>query len=1169
MAQITLRDYLQETEDAIRSKRIDEALASCQYILAYFPEFLEAQRLLGEVYLAQGRLEDARNAFDWVLTNDPENVVAYCSRAQVSEHTSDYDTALDCYQQAYELSRGNSHIRQAFNQLSARAGQQGFMFSRAGLARLYMRGDLLAQAVQEWDIVLAIMPDRLDARTGLLEAYWRQGLYDRVSQLAEQILQDVPGCVKALLMLAHVMAPQDMLRSRDLIQRVCSLDPDLQMAHELFADHKKSLPGDPFLKLLDRPAATLGEPDRAAASVASSNGHLQLSGSNSSDSGTPSISDQLANWGGAENWNNESTLLKPRSDTPEQTPSAPSLPAAQADPAMPSWMSDDAFGRGFYASPDALSAPSEGSNAGLRPDASQSGSPSEAQWGNAVWNANTENQLPEGAPIPSEPWQSLQNVLNDISPEAARQMSDHGLDASPFSSPLQPPTPSDGSGSNWDLPGSLRQREAQQKSEPPISQEPASLPDSSNAINSSSSWSLAPQEAAKAPAPPAWLSMLTQAEPVQPVAPVSPFPDPATQYQPPVPTQVEPVQQIPVPTQAEPVQQIPVPTQAEPAQAESVATQDDDEDEMPDWARMMQSDDADGEEPDEDSFFGPAWLRSLGAMDEPGAEQPVSPPALEQPSAVSTPDITDSVEPVQPEPERPQQPEVPAQAEPVRQWQLAQEPQQPAANPSWMDWQSALESPPAAAINNSWWQESSEQYDPFAGTGQRQESQPVKEQSNSWLSNSGADAFSFAPQQQNEESQPIQSQPYSQPPFEPELQLPAAASMPDQPDPVTDDPWAKLSQQLQDKSIDYAWLEQLANGQQSSAPAEAPVPAVPVEPVSEESQHVQQEHSEQHVIATLEELDQRLRSRGFITLEPNSLASIAQSSESSAADHPMEEMIAAETDPQPEREEPAIEPYAEPSLYSAFAELSEAFKPQQATEQQAEPAWFAALQSEQHAQPELPAANVQNPVPVMPSPAVPVPPTPSQQSSFVSGPTGTIPFEPAPVPYEVSQPAPVARPNPLLDSELETTMKRPAVRLQPVKQRILAQELRPAPVTHPEYGQSRQGQQGQPGQQFNHEQAGYSTIDGNVSYRERLVHGYQAQLVGDYDNAMQEYRIIIRNAPELLSEVVSNVRALLKLAPKYSAGYRVLGDAYMRQGEYLQAMEAYNKALTMAKKARN
>jgi tetratricopeptide (TPR) repeat protein len=93
--------------------------------------------------------------------------------------------------------------------------------------------------------------------------------------------------------------------------------------------------------------------------------------------------------------------------------------------------------------------------------------------------------------------------------------------------------------------------------------------------------------------------------------------------------------------------------------------------------------------------------------------------------------------------------------------------------------------------------------------------------------------------------------------------------------------------------------------------------------------------------------------------------------------------------------------------------------------------------------------------------------------------------------------------------------------------------------------------------------------DINLSNKERLLRGYQLQLAGAYDDAMVEYRIIIRKAPELLSEVISNVRALLKLSPRYSAGFRVLGDAYMRQGEYLQAMEAYNKALTIAKKAKS
>src|SRR2546426_6539215 len=159
MSKTTLRDYLQTTEDAISSGRVEEALTNCQYILTHFPASLEAQRLLGEVYLAQGQLQEAQQTFDWVLTNDPENVIAYCDRALISERMEDLDTALDCYQQAYELSRGNSQIRQEFNALSAKVGQQDFMFSRAGLARLYMRGDLLPQAMQEWEAVLNASPD--------------------------------------------------------------------------------------------------------------------------------------------------------------------------------------------------------------------------------------------------------------------------------------------------------------------------------------------------------------------------------------------------------------------------------------------------------------------------------------------------------------------------------------------------------------------------------------------------------------------------------------------------------------------------------------------------------------------------------------------------------------------------------------------------------------------------------------------------------------------------------------------------------------------------------------------------------------------------------------------------------------------------------------------------
>ncbi|HEY7419552.1 MAG TPA: tetratricopeptide repeat protein, partial [Ktedonobacteraceae bacterium] len=290
MAQITLRDYVQETEDAISAGQIDNALTRCQQLLARFPEFLEAQRLMGEVYLAQGKMEEARRAFDWVLTNDPENALAYCNRALISERVSDFDTALDCYQQAYELSRGNSQIRSEFNKLSKRVGQQGFMFSRAGLARLYMRGDLLAQAMQEWETVLGSTPDRLDARLGLLEAYWRDGLYDQTEQLARQILNDVPGCLKARLLLAYVASTRDMEQAVGLLQQARALDPDLLMAQELFTNGTAS---EQFVRLLKQAPITFEADQNSAYQAALFTPQPPAQGGIASD---------IPTWSGFEAW---------------------------------------------------------------------------------------------------------------------------------------------------------------------------------------------------------------------------------------------------------------------------------------------------------------------------------------------------------------------------------------------------------------------------------------------------------------------------------------------------------------------------------------------------------------------------------------------------------------------------------------------------------------------------------------------------------------------------------------------------------------------------------------------------------------------------------------------------------------------------------------------------
>ncbi|MBA2288669.1 MAG: tetratricopeptide repeat protein [Ktedonobacteraceae bacterium] len=859
MIQTTLRDYLQNTEDALSAGRINEALEHCQHVLSYFPESLEAQRLLGEIYMAQGHLDAAQQTFDWVLTNDPENVIAYCNRALISERMEDLETALDCYQQAYELSRGNSQIRQEFNLLSARIGQQDFMFSRAGLARLYMRGDLLPQAIQEWEVVLATAPERMDARIGLLEAYWREGAYEQVEQLANQILEEIPGSLKALLLLAYAISSKNSARARELVQRAEALDPEITMAQELFSDLIASQPDNPFLALIKKNPVQLSTADAQDAQP--------VPAARSAD------------------------------NTPAPASALPSV--SDASPAEP------IFG---WNSPDIVVAPS-----------------------------------PDQQPVSEHP-------QSDLSADSW----------SSFSSPLEAWGQNEAGADSW-------------QSQLGIGHEL----ESGNGLHQVT-------KEAEHPTPPAWLDTLTRQERQQssgelsaPDAPTTPGPQPGQEDRPTpgalelaatASRQAEPEKQSP---KAQQDMELPFPFASE----------------------------------DNDIDMGwPEWLKSLGAEE------------IEKSSASESEELAaGALEQAEPVTRAAEATPIAHQAQPV----------------------ARIDEQPSPA----YWSE------PYA---QQAQSEPA----NPWL-----EQLSH--------------------PSEPEPANPWLSQLTHTPQPAYVDPWATPAASMEQAEPHNSWLEQLTV---SGARAEQPEAANPwlgqlAPPVAP------QPDMDQHVFTTLENLEYGLRSQGFVPLEPGALSSIAQETQS--------QELPASALAQPDRFEQPVANLADMAVPASPTTMP--------ATQPAEPLW---------------------------------PATPASRPDRVALPT--------------------YRADTVLDNELETTMKRPAFRLQPMQQR-------PALPMEQALFASNGPTSGSPAPK---------PVDGNLSYRERLLRGYQCQLAGAYDDAMQEYRVIIRNAPDLLGDVISNTRALLKLAPKYSIGYRVLGDAYMRQGEYLQAMEAYNKALTMAKRAK-
>ncbi len=948
MAQVTLREYLQGIEDTLSAGHVDDAVNKCQHVLTRFPESLEVQRLLGEVYLARGQMEDAQQALDWILTNDPENVIAYCDRALISERLSDFDTALDCYQQAYELSRGNRDIRQQFNMLSAKAGQQGFMFSRAGLARLYMRGGLLPQAIQEWDAVLSVSPDRLDARTGLLEAYWREGLYDEAEQLALQTLQDVPGCAKALLILAHITAPKNMQQAKEYVQRAELLDPDLLMAQELFEDMMMSQPGHPFLKLLRKAPTMLDtkqvstEPTSTKVSAEPVFAHVSASQEIPYAPEVPVYEMPTAinffEWNNLDSWN--SAIETPaKSEVQEQ----PNNDVA----ALPTW-SHDTFS-------DAWTLPVQ---------------PPQTQEPQKQETSSTAEQKLESFLIEPEP-----QIAYNVEQTAPVQPEDQIWNSL---SPIVEPNVDE----VWQ-----NGREMHQAPE--------------------ASWMSAVQDE-NVSAPPAWLSMLTQDELLG---------------------QRQSDEKTPSVIEERELQQSSIETPALPgSQLYGEIAPIDETTEDVSWRDALQASLNTTTDEEEQFSFGPEWLKSLGATElEP--KQPVSTSVVsqDQPEAVKK-----HVEHTQP---------------------LYEEPEQ---------LQATFEQ--SESVNAS-------------------------------------------------------------------LQEPASGT--------------------------HAWLDAL----------------------SADPEQVQS--SEQTVVNTLEDLEHSLLSAGFVPLEPNSLSAIAQSQ-----DAPFDTPSVSELYSYREETTYEEEPFSSSTLSSALEQLGNLATPH--TPYQApEPLLPIAQQTSTQPLEELSWASSFRSVPALPqeethnttsSPVealhevVTTNPTPDVQSITSQEQGFTLPdsieifpksvFEPTQEPQRaegLDMPvAPVGRADAFFESELETTMKRPAVRLQAMKQ----------PQHSSVYATPYQSASKGRGNEHKSTSASGSGKEGARHLQERLIQGYQHQLVGDYDEAMQEYRIIIKSAPELLDEVVSNVRALLKLAPTYSAGYRVLGDAYMRQGEYLQAMEAYNKALTMAKKAK-
>lgn len=237
--QVALTTYLEEIETRIQKNRAADAIALCKHILQQYPKHLETYSLMGQALLALRDVVAALDIHRRVLSADPENVNAYADIARILDARSQPQEALWHMERAFELSPTRTDIRQDLLRLYARVEgkpRERLKLTRVALARLYIQEGLVTQALREFRDISLTNPSRYDVRVALAEALWRAGQTRQAADVAQSLLDPLPYCLKANLILGTAWRESAIEESEGFLQRAQALDPSNQAALRLLGD---------------------------------------------------------------------------------------------------------------------------------------------------------------------------------------------------------------------------------------------------------------------------------------------------------------------------------------------------------------------------------------------------------------------------------------------------------------------------------------------------------------------------------------------------------------------------------------------------------------------------------------------------------------------------------------------------------------------------------------------------------------------------------------------------------------------------------------------------------------------------------------------------------------------------------------------------------------------
>jgi tetratricopeptide (TPR) repeat protein len=251
MSERSLREYLDLAKQYIASESYPQAIDVLRHVLHYYPKAIEGYVLLGQACLEHGDVREAVELFQRALSADPENITAWIGLASAYEHDGLQDLTIWHLERAFELDPTHSGLRkmlQEFYMQRHNIKELRVKLNSAALGRVYLRGGLYQQAISELRAVMNQPPQRPYIKTALATAYWNMGQRVEAANLCLELLEQLPNCLQANLILGEIWSAGDRAdEGRERLHLAQALDPENRVAQQIFGYRSPLAPASPML----------------------------------------------------------------------------------------------------------------------------------------------------------------------------------------------------------------------------------------------------------------------------------------------------------------------------------------------------------------------------------------------------------------------------------------------------------------------------------------------------------------------------------------------------------------------------------------------------------------------------------------------------------------------------------------------------------------------------------------------------------------------------------------------------------------------------------------------------------------------------------------------------------------------------------------------------------